>query len=90
MATEKANDDPESPGHCGLQRVAVIGLGRTPTLKLAWLELPELVWDGEVVLLLQAIEAASTTAVTPARRNFVTRPPGRMCEVDASPRRVNS
>jgi hypothetical protein len=40
MATENANDDPESPGHCGLQRVAVIGLGRTPTLKLAWLDFP--------------------------------------------------
>jgi hypothetical protein len=90
MATEKAYDvDPDSPGHCGLQRVAVIGLGRTPTLKLAWLELPELTWDGEVELLLHAIDAASATAVTPARRTFVTCPPGRMCEVDASPHRVN-
>jgi hypothetical protein len=76
MATENANDDPESPGHCGLQRVAVIGLGRTPTLKLAWLELPELTWDGEVELLLHAIDAASEAAVTPARRNLVTCPPG--------------
>jgi hypothetical protein len=75
--------------------VAVIGLGRTPTLKLAWPELVELTWDGEVVLLLHAIDPASMTAVTPARRNFVKSPPGplgshrRMCEVDAAPHRVN-
>ena len=55
--------------------MAVIGLGRTPTLKLAWPELVELTWDGEVVLLLHAIDAASATAVTPARRNFVKSPP---------------
>src|ERR1051325_2756579 len=56
----KANDpEPESVGHCGLQRVAVTGFGRTTRSKVA----PPMVetLDGPVELVLQAAETVETT-----------------------------
>jgi len=73
MSTEKANDpEPDWLGHCGLHRVAVIGLGRTATLTVAVLEPGKPESDGAVVPLLHAIDAIRATAVIPAHSVLFT------------------
>jgi hypothetical protein len=65
MSIEYANDpEPDSPVHCGLQRVAVIGLGRTARLKVPTLD--EFRSDGAVVRP-HAIDAVRAIAVIPTR-----------------------
>jgi hypothetical protein len=60
-----------------LQRVAVIGLGRTETLKVVPFDVVEVRPDGAVALLLsaQAADMARTTAARTNRIGFVTMPP---------------
>jgi hypothetical protein len=66
MSIEKANDpEADCPVHCGLQRVAVIGLGRTARLKVPPLD--PVRSDGPVVALPQAIDAVRAIAVIPTR-----------------------
>jgi len=77
MSAEKANDPEESPAHCWLQWVAVIGLGRTRTLKVLPADVFELTWDGPVALLLQAIEAVKATRPRPVRSLFTLSPNNR-------------
>src|SRR4029077_17319186 len=70
IVAENANDpEPDSPEHCGLQRVAVIGLGRTETLNVGPFESAEVRPGGVVGLLLsaQAADMARTTAVRHTR-----------------------
>jgi hypothetical protein len=78
MSAEKAND-PEPESHPGLQRLAVIGLGRTATAKL----LPpvvELTPDGPVALLLQAIDTVRTTKLRTATSLFTVSLPAARVE----------
>jgi hypothetical protein len=71
MSIEKAKDpEPDSPVHCGLQRVAVIGLGRTERLKVPPLD-PDRS-EGAVVRLPQAIDAVRAIAVTLTRSVLLT------------------
>jgi hypothetical protein len=74
MSAAKANEPEESPAHCPLQRVAVIGLGRTATAKAFPDDDDEVRLDGAVALLLQAADVATTTTLRPRKRAFTMSP----------------
>src|ERR1700754_2015763 len=77
MSAEKANDPEESPGHCEVQRLAVIGLGRTTTLNVLPDPVVESTPEGPVALLLQPSEAVRARKPRPARSLFTLSPNGR-------------
>jgi hypothetical protein len=71
MSAEKANGpDAVWLWHWGLQRVAVIGLGRTATAKVAPVDAVAVNGDGAVVLLVQAMDTVRMPAVRPAKSGF--------------------
>jgi hypothetical protein len=69
ITAEKANEPEESSAHWPLQRVAVIGLGRTATPKLPE-DADDVREDGPVALLLHASDAATRMRLRPRKRAF--------------------